>query len=133
MSTPGTGKFEWKDYDEQPYSEIEGGIKLTHTRVTNVYYGDIEGTGMVQYLTMYRNGVPLLAIGLENFVGRIGTHSGSFVMQGKGEMESDGFKASWIALPNSGTGSLENLRATGSYVAKHGEKYTPVMFEFDID
>jgi uncharacterized protein DUF3224 len=42
MSPHGTGTFEIGTWDEKPYDEQEG-ARLTRTRVTKTYRGDVEG------------------------------------------------------------------------------------------
>ena len=133
MPIHATGSFEWKDYREQPYSESDQGLKLTCSSVTNNYFGDMEGTGTQEYLTVYRDGRPISVTGLEHFVGRVGNHLGSFVLQGSATMEGAVLKATWFVVPGSGTGDLTKVRGEGSYVYKHGEPQTPFRFDYDID
>ena len=59
MTTRANVTFEGKNWDEKPFSEIEGGPKLTRASVTNVYHGDIEGEGTLEYLMVYNTAGPV--------------------------------------------------------------------------
>ena len=50
MSTHATGTFETKTWDEKPYSETGGGLKLARASVADIFRGDIEGEATLEYL-----------------------------------------------------------------------------------
>ncbi len=52
MSTHATGTFEIDTWDEKPYDEQEG-ARLTRTRVTKTYRGDVEGKSTGESLMAY--------------------------------------------------------------------------------
>jgi hypothetical protein len=133
MTIQASGHFEWTNYQEQPYSRSEAGPRLTYNRVTNIYHGDIEGTGTQAYLTVYCDDRPIGVTGLEQFVGRLGSHVGSFVLQGTATMEGANLRASWAVVPGSGTGELAGLRGVGGYTYIHGQPQTPYTFDYDVD
>ena len=47
--------FAIKGWDEKPYSEGHDLPKMTRASVTKTYTGDIDATGHVEYLMMYRS------------------------------------------------------------------------------
>ncbi len=126
------GTFEVKSWDEQPYDEIGGGLKLTRARVTQTHHGAIEGEGTVEYLMAYREGGTASFVGLERVVGTIGGRSGSVVLQHSGTFEGGAAKSAWAVVPGSGTERLKTLRGKGSYVAEHGGANS-ISFEFDFE
>ena len=99
MSIRATGTFEVKTWDEKPYEEIDGGAKLTRASVTQSFHGDIEGEGAVEYLMMYPDESSARFVGLQRVVGRIGSRSGSFVLQLGGTFEEGTAKATWSVVP----------------------------------
>jgi hypothetical protein len=132
MTTPAKARFEFKNWDEKPYSEIDGGLKLTSASVTNSFQGDIEGEGTLTYLMSYLEDGSVPFIGLERVVGRVGDRSGSFVLQHSGTFEGGAAKATWFVVPGSGTGDLRGLRGEGGYVATH-EQPTPCTLDYDFE
>ncbi len=133
MSTHATGTFEGKSWDEKPYAESDGGRKLVRASVTNVYHGDIEGEGTLEYLMFYpeSGGVPF--IGMELIVGRIGDRSGSLVLQHDGVYENGTAKATWSVVPGSGTGDLRGLRGQGGFVGEHGQPSAKFTLDYDFE
>jgi len=136
MTTHATGTFEFKSWDEKPYSEVEGGPKLTRASVTNSFHGDVEGDSTLEYLMVYTEGAGSF-IGYERLVGRVGARSGSFVLQHKGTFEgaAEGptVRSTWSVVPGSGTGDLRGLRGEGGYVAAHGQQQTPFTLDYDVE
>jgi len=132
MTTRANVTFEGKNWDEKPFSEIEGGPKLTRASVTNVYHGDIEGEGTLEYLMVYNTAGPVDFVGYERIVGRIGDRSGSFVLQHTGTYADGTANASYTVAPGSGTGDLAGLRGQGKMAATHAPS-SPFPFEYDMD
>lgn len=131
MTTHGTGTFKFTRWDETPYSEIEGGTKLTHASVTNTFRGDIEGEGTLNYLMAYPGG-DVSFIGFEQIVGHLAGRKGSFVLQHRGTFAVGAATCTWSVVPGSGTGELQRLRGEGGYVANH-EQPTPFTLDFDFE
>jgi hypothetical protein len=112
MSTSATGTFEIDSWDEKPYDEREG-TKLTRTRVTKTFNGDVEGESTAELLMAYgaREGSAAY-VGFERIVGRVNGRTGSFVLHhnassagSRGERS-----ATWSVVPDSGTGELRGLK-----------------------
>ncbi|MEO7021223.1 MAG: DUF3224 domain-containing protein [Ktedonobacteraceae bacterium] len=114
MKTHATGSFEVKSWDEKPYSEIEGQPKHTRADVVYTYHGDFEGEGSIAYLMCYSSNNIAYFIGYEQMTGRLGEHSGNFVLQHNGTYEGGAVKDTVTVVPGSATGALSGLLGSGS-------------------
>ncbi|CAN5912307.1 DUF3224 domain-containing protein [soil metagenome] len=109
MSESATSKFEIESWDESPYDEREG-TKLTRTRVTKTFHGDIEGESTTELLMAYGSTEGSAAyVGFERIVGSVYERSGSFVLHHTASMSRNGQTASWSVVPDSATGDLLGL------------------------
>ncbi len=139
MSAHATGRFEIKSWDEKtwdgrPQNEVPG-AKLTHAVITQVFHGEIEGEGTGQSLMTYREDGSASIVGLQKIVGRLGSRSGSFVLQSSGTYDSQKAIAemSWFVVPGSGTGALSGLRGDGGYIARSDEAQPAYTLDYDFD
>jgi hypothetical protein len=132
MTQRATGTFQGKSWEETAFSEIEGGPKLARASVTNVYSGDVEGEGTLEYLLLYRHDGTCGFVGVERIVGRIGGRAGSFVLQHDGVWESGTARGNWFVVPGSGTDELTGLTGTGGYIAEHGSPKATLTLEYDL-
>jgi hypothetical protein len=132
MSTHATGRYEVKTWDEKPLSEIAGLPCLTRASAIESFHGDIEGEGTAEYLMIYRADGSASYVRVERVIGRIGTRSGSFVLQGSGSYDhaTRTAECTWFVVPGTGTGELSGLRGAGGFVAKHSE-YPKVPITLD--
>ena len=89
MSTHAQAQFEVQSWDENTYVELDGGAKLTRASVGQAFTGDLEGDGSVEWLMCYREDKTADFVGLQRFVGRLGSRSGSFVMHTQGSFDGD--------------------------------------------
>jgi hypothetical protein len=137
MATQATGTFKYKQWDEKPYSEVEGGSKLARACVINAFQGDVDGEGTLEYLMSYTNAGEGWGsgtfTGFEQVVGRVQERSGSFVLQHSGTFEGDTVSATWSVVPGSGAGELRGLRGTGGFVARHGEPAASFTLDYDFE
>src|SRR5512133_1823731 len=106
MSTHARGTFEISSWDENPYVELDGGGKLTRASVGQAFSGDLEGEGSVEWLMCYREDRTADFVGLQRFVGRLGSRSGSFVMQTQGSFDGSQASGRLEVVPRSGTEEL---------------------------
>lgn len=130
MKTHGSGTFKGVSWDEQPYSEVEGGPKLSRASVTNHYSGVIEGEGTLEYLLMYRADGTCPFVGAERIVGSVGGRSGSFVLKHEGEFADETATTTLTVVEGTGTGELANLRGTGTFAATHEQMDYTFDYEF---
>jgi hypothetical protein len=131
MSTHATGTFEITRWDEKPYDEIEGQPKLAHASVAGTYKGDVEGTGTIAYLMVYREDESASYVFTQRVVGRLGGRSGGFVLHGSGAYEDGVARGTWSVVPGSGTGELSGLRGAGSFSAPKGMTMN-IALDYDI-
>jgi hypothetical protein len=121
--------FAMKSWEEKPYNELPGELKMTRTSVAYTYQGDIEGESTLDYLMVYRADNSGSFVGLERVIGRVGGRSGSFVLQHTGTFNKSDVNGTLFVVPQSGTGELTNLRGEGSIsLSGHAERY-PMKFD----
>jgi hypothetical protein len=125
--------FSMKAWDEKPYNELPGELKMTLTHVTYFYQGDIEGESTLDYLMVYRADDSGNFVGLERIVGRVAGRSGSFVLQHTGTFTKSGVSGTCFVVPHSGIGELTNLRGEGSIDLAGHAKHYPMVFNFTLD
>ena len=123
MTHTANARFTIKTWDEKPYSEGQDMPKLTRASVSKIFTGDIEGEGQVEYLMMYRSDGSAAFVGLERIVGRIGSKTGTFVLQRTGVFEGGQAKESYSVLHDSATEQLRGLRGDGSSTLGHGTEF----------
>ncbi len=132
MSTRATGTLEGKAWDEQPYNETPGELKLTRASVRNAFHGAIEGEGTLEYLMVYTDESRAGFVGLERVVGRLDGRAGSFVLQHGGTFVDGAATVTWSVLPDSGTGDLRGLRGSGGFVAQHGDTQVSYTLDYEL-
>lgn len=136
MSTRATGRYEVKTWDEKPYHEVSGLPRLTRASVIESFQGDIEGEGTAEYLMVYRDDGSASFVRVERVIGRIGSRSGSFVLQGTGGYDhaTRTAECSWFVVPGTGTGELRGLRGAGGFVAKHSDyPQVPITLDYTFE
>ena len=116
-------QFAIKTWDEKPVNEGDDLPKLTRATVAKTFSGDIEGEGQVEYLMMYRGDGSATFVGLERVVGRIGSNTGTFVLQRTGTFENGLAKESYSVIPGSATGQLHGLKGDGRSAVGHGMEH----------
>lgn len=110
MTTNAEATFEIETWEEKPYDEQDG-TKLTRTRLTKTFHGDIEGTSTTELLMAYGAVEGSAAyVGFERIVGRVHGRSGSFILHHTATGSHGTRSASWSVVPDSGTGELRDLR-----------------------
>jgi hypothetical protein len=125
--------FSLKAWDEKPYNELPGELKMTRSSVAYIYHGDIEGESTLDYLMVYRADESGSFVGLERIIGRVGGRAGSFVIQHTGTFNKTDVNSTFFVVPHSGTGELTNLRGEGSIILSgHAERY-PMIFHYDFE
>ena len=125
--------FALKSWNEKPYNELSGELKMTLTNVAYSYHGDIEGESTLDYLMVYRADGSGNYVGLERIIGRVANRSGSFVLQHTGTFDKTDVHGTFFVVPQSGTGELVDLRGEGSIdLSGHAEQY-PMIFKFSLD
>src|SRR5918997_5540651 len=106
MGTHAAGTFEIDSWEEEPFDEREG-ARLTRTRLTKTFYGDVGGESTAELLMAYAAEEGSAAyVGFERLVGSVHGRSGSFVLHHTATSSRDGRSATWSVVPDTGTGGL---------------------------
>ena len=132
MSTHAQAKFEVQSWDENTYEELDGDAKLTRASVGQGFTGDLEGAGSVEWLMCYREDKTADFVGLQRFVGRLGSRSGSFVMQTQGGFDGTEAKGSLAVVERSGTEELAGITGSGAFAAPLGSTAS-VELDYDFE
>lgn len=132
MSTHAAGTFEIESWDEQPYEEQDG-TRLTRTRLTKTFSGDVEGESAAELLMAYGSEEGSAAyVGLERVTGSVHGRSGSFVLRHSAVMERGEGSSSLDVVPDSGTGELRGLRGEASISVEPGGGHSFTL-EYDFE
>ena|SRR5215472_15416580 len=125
-----TGKFSVLSWDEETYTELDDGGKLTRARVTFGFSGDLEAQGEWNALMCYRQDGSAAFTGYQRTAGTLAGRAGSFVLRADGTFDDGVATTNWQVVDGSASGELRGLRGTGSAVAPGGPGGT---FTFDYE
>jgi hypothetical protein len=117
-----SGSFSITSWDEQPYEEHGGGVKLTRASVTQAFTGDLEGEGAVQWLMYYREDGTASFVGLQRVAGTLAGRQGRFVVRDVGAFEGGVARGEWTIVDGSGADDLVGISGQGRFQA--GEQAT---------
>src|SRR5438874_733939 len=92
---------------QNPFSEVEGGMKLAHNNFKMEYYGDLEGKGVVHELWINHTDGTADVYGIERITGAINGKRGSFVTEHKGKFENGKIIKTISIVTGSGMGELK--------------------------
>jgi hypothetical protein len=123
MSIRAEGTFEITVTQEPPY-ESGDGVTLARASFAKSFSGGLDATSTVQMLgaqTPVQGSAGYVA--LERVVGRLGTRSGSFVLQHNGWMRSGETHLTVAVVPDSGTGELQGLSGAMSIRIQDGQHF----------
>ncbi|MBA2475563.1 MAG: DUF3224 domain-containing protein [Actinobacteria bacterium] len=123
------GRFDIDSWDDEPYDERDG-VKLTRTRVTKTFHGDVEGESTAELLMAFAQDGSAAYVGFERIVGSVHGRSGSFVLHHSATTSSAGSSASWSVVPDSGTGDLRTLSGEATIANEPAGGHT---FELDYE
>lgn len=121
MSKVVKGTMQIASWDEKPYSQVEGGSKLTLSVIEHKVAGDIEGEGKLDYLMVYFEDGSARFFGYEQIVGKYGSRQGSFVLRHEGSYEKGVAKVSLTVVAGTGTGGFKGMQGSGDFVAKDAQ------------
>jgi hypothetical protein len=116
-----TGTITVKIYEPAPYDQPSDGPVLSRIHVEEEFSGDIEGTGVVEFLQAQLSEDAASFVGIERVTGRIGGRSGTFLLQDQGTLKGSTVSGEWFVVPGSGTGELAGLRGEGGFTAELGQ------------
>ncbi|EFH90063.1 DUF3224 domain-containing protein [Ktedonobacter racemifer] len=132
MSIHTKSDFKISSWDQRPYDEPKEGPKLLQTDVKRSFQGDIEAESIAVLLMCQADDGSAGYVATEKVVGRIGSRSGSFVIQHGGAVASGNVTDSFgYVVPGSGTDELQGLR--GHCVWHHDEHEATFTLDYDIE
>jgi hypothetical protein len=108
-------------YEPTPYDQPPEGPVLSRIHVDEEFSGDIEGTGVVEFLQAQVSEDAASFVGLERVSGSVGGRSGTFLLQDQGTVRGTTVSGDWFVVPGSGTGELAGMRGEGGFSADLGQ------------
>lgn len=126
------GTFTVLAWEEDTYTELDSGGKLTKARVRFGFSGDLEAEGEWDALMCYRDDGTASFTGYQQTTGALDGRSGSFVMRGDGTFDGGVATTTWQVVDGSASGELRGLRGTGTAAASIGPSGTFTL-EYELD
>jgi hypothetical protein len=108
-------------YEPSSYDAPEHGPALVRIHVEETFSGEIDGTGVAEFLQISQADGSASFVGVERVTGTVTGKRGTFVLQDSGTVSGDVVHGDWFVVPGSGTGELAGLRGTGGFRANLGE------------
>lgn len=108
-------------YEPVTYEEPAAGPSLTRIHVEENFDGDIQATGVAEFLQAAIADGSASFVGIERVTGSIAGRTGSFLLQDSGIVSGNTVLGDWFVIPGSGTGQLTGLRGKGEFRAQLGE------------
>ena len=115
MTPHATCTFDITAWEPQEYDDQEN-VKLTRTRLTKTFQGELEGASAAELLMVGAPSGSAAYVGIERITGQLQGRSGSFVLIHDASMSSDGQSLSLTIMRDSGTGALRGIRGAGSII-----------------
>lgn len=108
-------------YRPTVYDQPGQGPALTRIHVEETFSGDLEATGVTEFLLAARADGSASFVGIERVDGTLGGRRGTFLFQSVGTIQDSLVSAEWTVVPHSGTGELTGLRGSGSLHSELGQ------------
>ncbi|TDB78124.1 DUF3224 domain-containing protein [Micromonospora sp. KC723] len=112
-----TGTFSVTEFSIVPYQQLDNGAALNRFHASDVFQGDIKGTGSAEAQMLTRPDGTSNEAGLIHVVGSLHGRRGSFVIQTISSSDGNTARSSWTVLEGTGTGQLTGLKGRGSETA----------------
>lgn len=121
QSTRATATITVGVYEPVIYEEPVDGPTLSRIHVEETFSGDIDATGVVEFLQAASRDGSASFVGIELVTGTLAGRRGSFLLQDSGTVEGNVVNGTWFVVPGSATGELAGLRGEGGFQADLGE------------
>ncbi len=98
MSRHASSTFVVRRWDDEPYERIAeagAGARLSRVSITNVFEGDIEGEGRLEYVMAVPDGESASFAGIQRIAGSVGGLRGSLVLQTVGTFGGGVIQGPW--------------------------------------
>jgi Protein of unknown function (DUF3224) len=109
------GTYRTAGWRQQDYTGSEQGPRLTLAEKELVVEGEMQGKAVGRSSIVQWGTGSSVAIGHVGLTARIGTRSGSFVVEELVKGGAEGATATWRILPESSSGKLSGLAGEGSW------------------
>ena len=110
-----SGTYKTTHWNEQEYSQVDGGPRLTVAEQESTIEGGIQGKGILRYSFVWMAGGFNLFTGHVSITGRVGDREGSFVVEDSGTANADKASGTWKIIAGSASGDLAGLKGSGSW------------------
>ena len=128
-ATPTFGIDGW---DESTTWEGEDGRKQTRATVTKRYRGDLEATGVMEYVMAYAADGTATYVGLERVTGTLAGRTGSFFFRDAGAFRDGVAASSFEIVDGSGTDELSGIRGSAAVDAVKADTQT-MHLTYELD
>jgi hypothetical protein len=126
-----SGTFSVQSWDEDTYSELDGGGKLTKARVLFGFAGALEAQGQWDAVMCYSGDGTASFTGFQLTSGKLDGREGSFVLRADGSYAGGEARTKWEVVEGSANGELAGLRGSGSAVSTGGPGGS-FIFEYQL-
>ncbi len=109
-----------------------GEVSLAQADSPASFTGDLQGSSTVRTLLTYPTSAAPSFVALQAFEGTVLSKSGSVVLQQLGTFKNNAAHVELSVVPGSGTGELEGVSGSGSYIAPSGEPVISVTLDLEF-
>lgn len=131
MTKRAISPFDITAWEPQEYDDQDS-VKLTRTRVTKTFHGDLEGSSTAELLMASAPTGSAVYVGIERISGRLDGREGSFVLVHDASMSSDGQSLSLVIMRDSGTGELKGILGEAAITIAPDGGHT-LALAYDLD
>ena len=127
-----SGTYKTTHWNEQEYSQVEHGPRLTLAEKESTIEGGIQGKGILRYSIVYVSDGSHLFTGHVCITGRIGDREGSFVVEDNGTGKADKAGGTWKIIADSASGDLVGLKGEGTWKWEKGNENVAYTLSYEL-
>jgi hypothetical protein len=127
-----SGTYKTTHWNEQEYSQLEGGPKLTVAENELALEGGIQGKGIRRYSVVHMTDGSNRHTGHMSITGRVGDREGSFVVEDSGMGSADGASGTWKIVAGSASGELAGLKGSGDWTWEKGSQDVAYTLSYEL-
>ena len=106
------GRINVTNFESTPRDDA-GAFTISDASVTEEFAGDLVGVGSMRLVMVNEPGGATHFTGMEQFLGKLGDRSGSFVFLNSGRLVDGELQSEWRVIAGSGTEELSGLHGEG--------------------
>lgn len=126
-----TGSFTVASWNEDTYSELASGGKLSKASVVFDLDGDLKAQAQWDAVMCYREDGTAAYTGYQQTSGTLAGRTGTFVLRADGTFEGGEARSRWEVVDGSATGELHGLSGSGIAVST-GNPGGTFTFEYEL-